>query len=286
MPRAMDIRSLSGRWRCGPTSTKCRYAPGTDLPIRSEGHREAAPAARSVEIAGRWDVSVQYESGSAEHKLFLSANRNKVSGTHVGWAFEGELTGAVNGDKVELETVLPVGGQRLRYGFSGRHRRHDVRGSGSRRIRLGPVDCAASHRWLVSTDFFPNAKPSAMPEPRRIKRAMQTKRVAAADTEFFNQIERDLYSAVLADSLDELGHHECAMSERLRPTSSFECMVGWAKTISARDVHYELPNPYDKEIEAVDSILPGEVIVVSTGNSRRNALWGELLSTAARATVW
>jgi 4-hydroxy-4-methyl-2-oxoglutarate aldolase len=112
---------------------------------------------------------------------------------------------------------------------------------------------------------------------------MQTKRVAAADTEFFNQIERELYSAVLADCLDELGHHECAMSERLRPTSSFERMVGWAKTISARDVHYELPNPYDKEIEAVDSILPGEVIVVSTGNSRRNAPWGELLSTAARS---
>ena len=40
---------------------------------------------------------------------------------------------------------------------------------------------------------------------------------------------------------------------------------------------------YDLEIEAVDSILPGEVVVVSTQQSRRNAPWGELLSTAARA---
>jgi D-glucosaminate-6-phosphate ammonia-lyase len=85
-----------------------------------KGIAKPAPAAPAVEIQGRWDVSVQYESGSAEHKLFLSMNKNKVSGTHVGWAFEGELTGTVDGDKVELGTVLPVGGQRLRYGFSGR----------------------------------------------------------------------------------------------------------------------------------------------------------------------
>ena len=37
------------------------------------------------------------------------------------------------------------------------------------------------------------------------------------------------------------------------------------------------------EIAAIDSILPGEVVVVSTGESRRNAPWGELLSTAAIA---
>ena len=37
------------------------------------------------------------------------------------------------------------------------------------------------------------------------------------------------------------------------------------------------------EIEAVDSILAGEVLVVSTQESKRNAPWGELLSTAARA---
>jgi regulator of RNase E activity RraA len=49
------------------------------------------------------------------------------------------------------------------------------------------------------------------------------------------------------------------------------------------DVHHETPDPYAKEIEAVDSILPGEVVVVATGRSTRNAPWGELLSTAAMA---
>jgi regulator of RNase E activity RraA len=41
--------------------------------------------------------------------------------------------------------------------------------------------------------------------------------------------------------------------------------------------------PYAMEIEAIDSILPDEVVVVSTQQSKRNAPWGELLSTAAKA---
>jgi len=85
-----------------------------------KGVSKPAPAAPSVEIAGRWDVSIQYELGSAEHKLFLSSNKNKISGTHLGWALEGELTGALEGDKVEVRSALPVGGQRLEYKFSGR----------------------------------------------------------------------------------------------------------------------------------------------------------------------
>jgi regulator of RNase E activity RraA len=49
------------------------------------------------------------------------------------------------------------------------------------------------------------------------------------------------------------------------------------------DVHYIPEEPYALEIEAVDSILLGEVVVVGTGASVRNAPWGELLSTAAMA---
>jgi D-glucosaminate-6-phosphate ammonia-lyase len=85
----------------------------------AKGVKATQPAAPSVEIAGRWDVAVQYESGSAEHKLFLTTTGNKVSGTHMGWAFEGELKGSIDGDRVQLRTALPVGGQRLTYGFSG-----------------------------------------------------------------------------------------------------------------------------------------------------------------------
>jgi L-seryl-tRNA(Ser) seleniumtransferase len=85
-----------------------------------KGIQEPAPAPPKFDVSGRWDVEVQYETGSANHKVFLSANGNKLAGTHLGWAFEGELRGSVNGDRVEFRSVLPAGGQQLNYGFSGR----------------------------------------------------------------------------------------------------------------------------------------------------------------------
>lgn len=95
------------------------------------------------------------------------------------------------------------------------------------------------------------------------------------------KIADSLYTAVVADSLDELGFYECAMGEYLRPVSSHCRFAGRAKTLQCMDLHYIPSDPYAKEIEAVDSILPGEVVVVGTARSVRNAPWGELLSTAA-----
>jgi len=102
-----------------------------------------------------------------------------------------------------------------------------------------------------------------------------------ADIELFDHIEENLYTAVLADALDELGFREQAMDERLRPLSPDFVFAGWARTILCMDVHYTSENPYEIEIESVDSLMPGEIVVVATGNSKRNAPWGELLSTAA-----
>ena len=85
-----------------------------------KGVTKAAPAAPAVDIAGRWDVSVQYQKGSADHKLFLTTKTNKVAGTHQGWAYEGDLQGSVDGDKVELHSGFQVGGQHLNYDFTGK----------------------------------------------------------------------------------------------------------------------------------------------------------------------
>jgi 4-hydroxy-4-methyl-2-oxoglutarate aldolase len=103
------------------------------------------------------------------------------------------------------------------------------------------------------------------------------------DAELFQHIETNLYTAVVCDALDDLGYRHQAMRERLRPLFPENHFVGWARTISCVDVSHIPENPYAMEIEAVDSILPDEVVVVSTSYSGHNAPWGELLSTAARA---
>ena len=71
-----------------------------------------------------------------------------------------------------------------------------------------------------------------------------------------------------------------SISDRCTTSAPF---AGWARTISCTDIHYIPDDPYGMEIEAIDSLFPGEVAVVGTHKSMRNAPWGELLSTAARA---
>ena len=95
--------------------------------------------------------------------------------------------------------------------------------------------------------------------------------------------EQHLYTAVVSDSLDQLGVRHQAMREYLRPLPGAKPMAGWARTIQCADLYHIPQNPYGLEIEAVDSLLPGEVAVIGTHKSLRNAPWGELLSTASKA---
>ena len=95
--------------------------------------------------------------------------------------------------------------------------------------------------------------------------------------------ETKLYTAVVADALDQIGVRNQAMREYLRPVYPCKAICGWARTIACSDVYHVPMEPYAMEIEAIDSILPDEVVVVSTQQSKRNAPWGELLSTAAKA---
>ena len=107
--------------------------------------------------------------------------------------------------------------------------------------------------------------------------------VPSEDFPLFEYITRHLYTAVISDALDELGFRNQAMREYLRPLDPAAVFAGRARTINCMDVFEETDDPYGVEIEAIDSLQPGEVAVVATGGSVRNAPWGELLSTAAKA---
>jgi len=62
-----------------------------------------------------------------------------------------------------------------------------------------------------------------------------------------------------------------------------ESIVGRARTLLWMATYEEVkPNPYVNEMEAIDSLKPGDVPVHSTDYSWTVAPWGELLSTAAQ----
>lgn len=83
------------------------------------GKKEGQPAQPVADISGTWDVEIEYEVGSAPHKLFLAANGNHVTGSHQGWAYQGDLHGEIDGDQVKLRSSLPADGNRLSYTFTG-----------------------------------------------------------------------------------------------------------------------------------------------------------------------
>ncbi len=102
------------------------------------------------------------------------------------------------------------------------------------------------------------------------------------DAELLDLVAQRLYSAVLSDVVDQLGYRDQAMAARLRPVWPDAVLVGRAHTVLTVDIYELKPDPYRLEIEAVDTLKPGDVLLASTGPSTRTCFWGELLSTAAR----
>jgi regulator of RNase E activity RraA len=92
-----------------------------------------------------------------------------------------------------------------------------------------------------------------------------------------------LSSAVLADVLDALGHRQSALPPDIRPLNPGWKLFGRAATLSAVAVAGEPAHPYAVELECVDALKIGDVLVATTNGERTGALWGELLSTASRA---
>ena len=107
---------------------------------------------------------------------------------------------------------------------------------------------------------------------------------AATDPAYFAWIAEHLYVPALCDVLDDLGHRHQAMHQRLRPLHGDNCIiVGRAKTFRWMETDYVVDDdPYGLEIDAMDSIQPGDVIVHSTDPGFTNAPWGELMSTFAK----
>lgn len=101
--------------------------------------------------------------------------------------------------------------------------------------------------------------------------------------EKFKWIKENLYVPLLCDVLDTLGYRNQAMHQRLRPLDTENStMVGRAKTFRWMEIDYVEDNPYFLEIEAMDSLKEGDVVVHSTDFAGTNAPWGELMTTIAK----
>ena len=97
------------------------------------------------------------------------------------------------------------------------------------------------------------------------------------------QLHPSVRSAMISDSLDLLGIRSNVMIPSIRPLDRTMKVMGYAATIEFEpSSEYDPQDPYAPAIEYLDSLQPGEVAIVATGQSQLSAFWGELFSTAAK----
>ena len=102
------------------------------------------------------------------------------------------------------------------------------------------------------------------------------------ETELFEKIEKELFTAVICDVMDDLGYRNQSMKGHIRPINANTIIAGRAHTILAADVYTQPDVPYEMEIEAINAVSKDKVVVVATNNSTSNAIWGELLGTYSK----
>lgn len=103
------------------------------------------------------------------------------------------------------------------------------------------------------------------------------------DAELLPLIRRNLFSAVIGDTLDKMGFRRVFLPPEIRPLREDMVLAGRAMPV----LHADLPEdaPEDRKmfgmmLEALDSLKPGEIYVAG-GGSRSYSVWGELMSTRA-----
>jgi regulator of RNase E activity RraA len=101
------------------------------------------------------------------------------------------------------------------------------------------------------------------------------------DLLLIDRLER-LHPAVIADCLDRLGVRNQVLDPAIRPLYPEAKVTGYAATVHCVQMDGVPANRedwYRGELAAVDSLEPGDVMVVSTCTG---SYWGELLATASR----
>ena len=110
---------------------------------------------------------------------------------------------------------------------------------------------------------------------------MDTEQIAYRDLGMLERLRR-LYPAVVSDCLDRVGYRHQVMRPHIRPLYPQAHLVGFAMTVHCVEVDALPENEddyYKGELQAVDSLRAGDVMVVSTCHG---SYWGELLATASR----
>lgn len=96
------------------------HATLTNPPASIRTTAPAAAATPTVDLSGRWNVRIEYIAGASTHTLHLKQTGNRVEGTHQGDFVSRDLSGTIDGDRVQLSSnYAERNGDALSFRFSG-----------------------------------------------------------------------------------------------------------------------------------------------------------------------
>jgi D-glucosaminate-6-phosphate ammonia-lyase len=72
-----------------------------------------------AEVAGRWDITIQFVQGEGRYTAFFEQKGEKLHGTYRGQFTEGTLDGMVDGKNIRFRGHLKIEGAHLVYVYNG-----------------------------------------------------------------------------------------------------------------------------------------------------------------------
>jgi L-seryl-tRNA(Ser) seleniumtransferase len=77
------------------------------------------PQGDPAQVAGQWQMEMQFDRGSAIHTLIFEQTGSDLVGTHNGEYVTGDLQGKLHANQIKFRSSQRIEGQRLNYEFSG-----------------------------------------------------------------------------------------------------------------------------------------------------------------------
>jgi len=118
-----------------------------------------------VNVAGRWDVDIEFFSSKGRHAFFLEQDGNLVSGTHQGEFTTREIVGVVDGNKIILASSERLTADNVPFTFHGTATNDTMEGGIFMGEYLNAKGFTATRNRRQQTQN-PNAQPRRAPSGR------------------------------------------------------------------------------------------------------------------------
>ena len=132
-------------WQMKPGSAKVVAAELHRVLSNPKVSRSPKPSGPPTEIAGQWDLHMDFVLGGGDHSVFLEQLDDNLVGTHSGEMTDGEVRGWVEGNEVHFRSRHRYEGSGFGYSFEGTVRGDTMEGE----VDLGEYSPYGPVKWTA-----------------------------------------------------------------------------------------------------------------------------------------